>query len=347
MRSTYVVAMALIMSFAMPAFAGDGVFMVVKGDVRVQSKAGGEQKAKVGFKVQEGDTVIAGTDSRAKIVMVDKNVLNISPDTKIAIEKYQFDQAKDNKNVSLNVLYGKVRSTVNQKYDGEKNSFNIKTPSAVAGVRGTDFVTGFNPVTSATKIVTFEGQVMTGSGMDKSGRIMNAVAVNPGQFTVATPGAPPAPPASVPKAELASMNNETKADSPANSDNKGSSRAPADEGGKDKDKEKGDKDGGDKNDKGAKDKGDGKGDKNDKGGDDKKAGPGGDKGGKDGGHSSMGVDSRDMTAESGPAPAGASMGGVPMMDCAACNRPDMGFPQQIPSEFINNGPTKLIINVNQ
>src|SRR5690606_34258508 len=108
--------------------------------------------------------VIAAKDARAKIVMVDKNILNISPETKITIEKYKFDSSKDEKNVSLNVLYGKVRSTVKQKYDGEKNTFNIKTPSAVAGVRGTDFLTGFNPITKTTKIVTFEGQVLTGSG---------------------------------------------------------------------------------------------------------------------------------------------------------------------------------------
>ncbi len=333
MRGTFVVLlMAFVWSGAI-AHAGDGVFMVVKGDIRVQAKAGTEVKAKVGSKVQEGDIVIAGADSRAKIVMVDKNVLNISPDTKIVIEKYKFDQAKGEKNVSLNVLYGKVRSTVNQKYDGEKNTFNIKTPSAVAGVRGTDFLTGFNPVTNTSKIVTFEGQVMTGSGMDASGKILNAVAVNPGQFTVASPGAPPAPPAEVPKSELASMNSESKADAPSSSGG-GDKRAPADDGEKKKD---GDdkKDGGDKK--------EGPGEKGDKGekqeGGDKKEGPGGPA------PASMGVDSKDMTADNGPA----GFGSAPlpgMMDCPTCGRPDTGFPQQIPTELLDSGaPTRLIIDV--
>lgn len=320
-RSTFVVqtVLSLLIMTATYAHAGDGVFMVVKGDIRVQAKSGGEVKAKVGSKVQEGDTVIAGTDSRAKIVMVDKNVLNISPDTKIVIEKYKFDSAKDEKTVSLNVLYGKVRSTVNQKYDGEKNSFNIKTPSAVAGVRGTDFLTGFNPVTNASKIVTFEGQVVTGSGMDASGRILNPVAVNPGQFTVASPGSPPAPPAEVPKSELTSMNNESKADAPATGGSGGDKRAPSsDEGGGKGDKKDGPKDGGGPNDRGPNDRG----------------------------TASMGVDSKDMTADNGPGNGPMNGPGPALMDCPACGRPDTGFPQQIPTELQNaGGPTRLIIDI--
>ena len=109
-----------------------GVMMVVKGDVVVLSKDGKSEKAKVGKKVFAGDTITAGADSRAKIVMTDKNVINISPESQFKIEKYEYDAAKDNKQVSLSVEYGKVRANVEQKYDGEKNKFHIKTPTAVA-----------------------------------------------------------------------------------------------------------------------------------------------------------------------------------------------------------------------
>ena len=50
------------------------------------------------------------------------------------IEKYTNDAKTDSRQVELKVEYGKVRATVEQKYDGEKNSFNVKTPTAVAGV---------------------------------------------------------------------------------------------------------------------------------------------------------------------------------------------------------------------
>jgi hypothetical protein len=192
--------------------AADGVFMVVKGDVKVSSK-GKISPAKVGSKVLPSDKIIAGKDSRAKVVMSDKNILNISPDTQVVVEKYVFDEKNDKKEVSLNVIYGKVRATVNQKYDGDKSKFQVKTPSAVAGVRGTDFLTSYSQATGSSKIVTFEGTVQMGTGVDANGNIANPVMVSPGQFSVASAGgSTPSQPAAVPPAELNAMNQETKAD---------------------------------------------------------------------------------------------------------------------------------------
>ena len=131
----------------------NGVMTVVKGDITVTTAADGKtEKAKVGKKIFPGDTIQAGADARAKIVMSDKNVLNIAPDSKMVIEKYENDPAKGNKQVTLNVLYGKVRASVEQKYDGEKNKFHVKTPSAVAGVRGTDFLTSYDASSKSSKV---------------------------------------------------------------------------------------------------------------------------------------------------------------------------------------------------
>lgn len=188
----------------------EGVFMVVKGDIKVE-KDGKQVPAKVGMKVVEADTVIAGKDARAKIVMKDKNVLNISPESKIIIEKYQAAGEGGDKNVTLNVLYGKVRATVNQKYDGEKSKFHVKTPSAVAGVRGTDFITGYKIETKQAEFVTFEGKVEVGQ-MGAGGTITNSVFVNPGEMTTSIAGAVPNPPSEVPKQELAKMDGGSKSD---------------------------------------------------------------------------------------------------------------------------------------
>ena len=223
--------------------AGNGVLMVVKGDVKVQSvKSKTMTAAKVGMQVNEGDTVIAGKDSRAKLVMMDKNIINISPDSKFTLEKYVNDENKDNKNVVLNVLYGKIRSTVNQKYDGEKSKFHVKTPSAVAGVRGTDFFTGYNVSNKQTTIVTIQGQVEVSSGLAANGSIANSVFVNPGQQTVASAGQPPAPPTAASQAQMQSLVAESNGDSSEAKEKKDDSRGPADENKKeeesDKDKKK-------------------------------------------------------------------------------------------------------------
>jgi hypothetical protein len=187
-----------------------GILMVVKGDVKVTS---GQSKitepGKVGKKILPGDSISTGPDSRAKIVMSDKNVLNISPDSQMAIEKYTND-GKD-KNVELKVEFGKIRASVEQKYDGEKSKFNVKTPSAVAGVRGTDFLTSYDRGSKKSQIITFSGTVAVGKP-GPGGAILNPVFVQPGQTTTASEGKAPESPKAMPKEEMKKANQESSAD---------------------------------------------------------------------------------------------------------------------------------------
>jgi hypothetical protein len=230
--SCYFFMVLVLMTGPMALAETSGTFTVVKGDVQVTTANGTTEKAKVGKKVLPADVITAGAQGRAKIVMSDKNIINISPDTKLAVEKYVYDPATDNKQVTLNVVYGKVRATVEQKYDGEKNKFHIKTPAAVAGVRGTDFLTSYSAKTKETKIVTFEGKVAVGSP-GPQGQIVNPVFVSPGQMTTAMQGAPPALPMAVPAEEFKTMNSESQADS----GKKDSTKAEAKEAAKEEKKE--------------------------------------------------------------------------------------------------------------
>jgi hypothetical protein len=210
----------------------------VKGPVQVLiAKSGQTVAAKIGFKVFPKDSLITGADGRAKVVMVDSNEINVSPNSKVIIESYVAQAAGSTPNVSLNVLYGKIRNKVNQKYDGESSRFQVKTPTAVAGVRGTDFFTAYNPSTQSTQVVTFQGAVQFGQ-LGAGGKIMNAVTVNPGQTTSLVAGGSPTPPKTVPPQELKQLQASSEAE--AHSGPQKETRDPAGEG-KDS-KESGDKD---------------------------------------------------------------------------------------------------------
>lgn len=236
MKRTYagIIVLSLLLFLPATAFANKviGSFAVVKGKVSVKDKKGTLSSAKVGGKVKESDTIIAEKDSRAKLVMIDQNQLNISPESEISLDKYTFEPEKNEKSVLINVLYGKVRSEVNQKYDGKENTFHVKTPAAVAGVRGTDFLAGFNASSKQSQFVTFKGLVEVGQS-GPGNTIINAVSVAPGQATTAIAGSPPAAPSAMPKSELAKIDNESNSDKSAA---KSDVREPADSGEK-KDKE--------------------------------------------------------------------------------------------------------------
>ncbi len=201
---------------AQRAEASCGVIEIAKGDIKIESKgkvsAGAAQS-----KVCEGDAIIAGTQSRAKVKMADGNELNISPESRIVLETYQYKPTDNKKKVLLNVVYGKVRAATAKENmyndaaaDGQANSFQVKTKAAVAGVRGTDFLTSFSPQTNKAEVVTFKGEVMVGQ-MGPGGVILNPVAVGAGQKTEAVPGAPPAPPKVVPPTEMQQMSQDSVA----------------------------------------------------------------------------------------------------------------------------------------
>lgn len=212
----YLMTLLCLLSLALTtqgsfAAGAHGVFRVVKGKVSVKSaRTGQKNRARLGSKVLPGDVIETEKNSRAKIVMVDNNEINISPESQIKIEKYEFDPSQGKKDVLLNVIYGKVRSKVEQKYDGRTSKFQVKTKSAVAGVRGTDFITGFSPATDTSQVVTFEGRVEFGLP-GPNGEILSPVQVVPGQMSEIVSGGIK-PPKAIPKLNLQKMDNESNAE---------------------------------------------------------------------------------------------------------------------------------------
>ncbi|MCB0369381.1 MAG: FecR domain-containing protein [Bdellovibrionales bacterium] len=195
-----------------------GIFMVVKGDVQVDSSKTGLAKAKVGLKVYPGDKITTKADSRAKVVMSDRNVINLTPDTVISIKRYENDPKTNIRNVELDLVQGKVRNNVEQKYDGDKSKFIIKTPTAVAGVRGTQFLTSFNVRTRETQIVTFRGAVQMASILP-NGQVSNQIVmVRKGETSTVKQGqTAPEPPKALPKEEMKKAEKDSQA---RNSENK-------------------------------------------------------------------------------------------------------------------------------
>lgn len=189
-----------------------GKFMVVKRDVKVLRSDGKSQNAKVSLSVFPGDTVVTGKDSRAKIVMMDRNIIHVSPDTSLKIAKYVND--KTHKSVELELNEGKVRNNVENSYDGDKDKFIIKTPTAVAGVRGTQFITSYNKSNKLTQVVTLKGVVELrniGGGANQKPSI---VTIKKGESSSVSENQNPLPPKPVPKQQMQKMDKESSGFTP-------------------------------------------------------------------------------------------------------------------------------------
>lgn len=119
-----------------------------KGDVAVKSLKGAKPLAAVvlPYELETDDEVKAGPDSRARVVFDDGAQVEVFPGT-------TFSLGKSNDTQVVNLAAGRVKSWVQ---GGLRNRFQVKTPIAVAAVRGTEFDVAFG---TDMEVEVFDGLI--------------------------------------------------------------------------------------------------------------------------------------------------------------------------------------------
>ena len=120
---------------------------------------------KKGNKLYTGDILISEEQSKAQAKLNDGSFITLGPYTKMVFDKSVYDPSKPTRNSLLNLLFGKARFIVTKLVNFRNSRFNVKTPTAVAGVRGSDFaicVAPGSPLT--TTIMTGKGTTVTFAG---------------------------------------------------------------------------------------------------------------------------------------------------------------------------------------
>jgi len=128
-------AVVTFMLFAAPPTkaAGPAVVAQING-APVVTRAGQSTPLQVGGALMIGDVV--GTDERSKvrIVFADDSVLAIGPKTQIALDEFVLESTT--RKSRLRVLAGRFKIAI-AKFIAGSTDYEIRTPTAVAGVRGT------------------------------------------------------------------------------------------------------------------------------------------------------------------------------------------------------------------
>jgi len=155
--------------------------------------------AKVGDAVSVKDVIRTKSDAKAEITFDDKNVLKIAHRTRIDISEYISD-GRVSKAV-INMPRGKVEANVAPQIvqriaiSPTANKFEIRTPTAVAGVRGTEFFTFHDK--GVTGVFVKEGKVEIYNPKFPDVK----VTVSAGQVTTVPENKPPTPPRTATESE--------------------------------------------------------------------------------------------------------------------------------------------------
>ncbi len=184
---TLMLSITLVWSFS--AFAGKKVAVVtmLRGQVEILT-LGKTTALKEKDPIEDGAVIKTSEKSFVKLVFFDKSQMNIGPNSEMKIEKFSGDDSG-----VIDLVKGKIRSQVTKDYlqmGKDKSKLFIKTPNAVMGVRGTDFMISTNGINTST--VLFEGEIVFNKLEDRSeintgnleNIVSNGVRMQPGEFSV-------------------------------------------------------------------------------------------------------------------------------------------------------------------
>lgn len=173
------------------------------------TSAAGTAPLRVGQDVPFGAQIETGFDSGNVDEFLDGTRLTVAADSNVTVDKYVFDPASGSGQMSVRLGKGAMRFISGRI--GSDN-YEIRTPNAYLGIRGTAFVLSYTPQ-DGTVVVVEEGVVelsnLAGDGVDVAAGLSSAVSA-----ANAAP-APPAPPAAAANAAVANVNTSVAISAPA------------------------------------------------------------------------------------------------------------------------------------
>lgn len=135
----------------------------VHGEVALQPRDGDRFEMLAGRdRIFAGDTVRTGADGQLTLEWLDGTRLVVGPETVLTILKCQVNKSSDAETSILRLETGDIWVRI-MKVLSQKSKFEVNTPTATAGVRGTIFSVHVAP-DGQTEVAVLEGEVTVTSG---------------------------------------------------------------------------------------------------------------------------------------------------------------------------------------
>ncbi|RBP47152.1 FecR family protein [Arenicella xantha] len=133
------VALLVLVTASDSVFASTGTVILAKGVVTATGADKVDRVLAKGGAVAEGDMVSTAQKSFAVIRMMDNTKLTLKPGTTIAIGKFSTEEGKEEG--CINLVKGGLRTVTGLIGKRKPDAFQVDTPIASIGIRGTDFIT--------------------------------------------------------------------------------------------------------------------------------------------------------------------------------------------------------------
>jgi hypothetical protein len=158
-----------------------GYLAGVEGTVEVGPGGSSWEAGATDLALEQGDWLRTGLGSKAKVVLNDDTVLSLGEETEVAVETLVAGStvASAGEPTTLRMLRGKMRTRVGRSF-GDETKLEVHTPTAVVGVKGTDFETHIVPdaggpgrPADSTQACTWEGTIFVRSSEPSLSAVRN------------------------------------------------------------------------------------------------------------------------------------------------------------------------------
>ena len=133
-------ALFCVASFAWAAQVA-GTVVQLSGPLLAKKADGAVKILSLKSEVESGDTLVTEKNTYALVKFIDNSEITLKPGTTFKIDNFAFDADKPGgDSASFNLLKGGLRSVTGLLGKRNKERFEMKTPSATIGIRGTTFI---------------------------------------------------------------------------------------------------------------------------------------------------------------------------------------------------------------
>lgn len=186
---------------SVPSWAANslvGHIITLEGSVRI-ARAGqiGAISAKIGDELFIGDSIQTNKNSKSQIMLDDNTIIYVGEKSNLQLKTYHLNHDREKRDVIIKAISGKLRFIVSKIFkvsnsgmqrSWRNSNFRIETPTAVAGIKGTDFIITVSK--THTTFVVFEGLI---GAKNRSPFIREEILVGTNQASTIKEGMAPKP----------------------------------------------------------------------------------------------------------------------------------------------------------
>jgi len=136
-----VLLLFVFFTFVVPVTAKDkkaGVTLLTRGSV-VSQRSTKRVKLKRRSSIFEKDIIRVGNNGRAQFRMIDRAIISLQENSILKIKNYQYQAGASNNSALLELVSGGLRTITGAIGKGNKKAYELRTPMATIGIRGTDY----------------------------------------------------------------------------------------------------------------------------------------------------------------------------------------------------------------